>query len=245
MNKKMECILLHGWGVSNTVWQNFADQLKGFDKVSMPCLYEVANETEDNKLESAATILSKKINSNSIIVAWSIGGQVATQLASITNKVKAIVYIASPPCFINKDGWLNVMSKKNIEELQNRLSADTVRTLKYFSGLVAHGDVSVKNTNKILRNNLADEKYKTILSLWLKQMIETDQTKQFVDLTVPIQIILAENDSLINSNVESQIKELNVNVRSVVINNCGHAPFISKTEETIKIIDEFINAELN
>jgi pimeloyl-[acyl-carrier protein] methyl ester esterase len=244
MNKNMECVLLHGWGVTNTVWQSLADQLKGFNKISAPCLYEVASE-EDSTLESIAATLNKKINSNSMIIAWSIGGLIATELASMTDNVKAIVYIASPPCFVNKNGGTNAIDNRGIEDLQDRLSKNTVSTVKYFAGLIAHGDASLKHTNKILRNNLADEKHKETLMSWLKQMQAADQTEKFSQLTLPIQIILAENDSLINSNAESEIKQLNVNVRSAVINNCGHAPFISKAEETIKIIDEFINAELN
>jgi pimeloyl-ACP methyl ester carboxylesterase len=60
-----------------------------------------------------------------------------------------------------------------------------------------------------------------------------------------MQIILAENDSLINSKIEARIKQLNPYIVCEVINKSGHAPFISKQAETIKIINEFINAKFN
>ncbi len=245
MNKGLDCVLLHGWGTSNNVWQGFADQLKDFNNVSKPCLYEIASNTEDNKLESIAVALSEKINSDDVVIAWSIGGLVATHMAKLTNKIKAVIFIASTPCFINKKDWLNVIDKKNIDDLQSRLSNNPMNALEYFAGLIAYGDASIKRTNKMVRNNLAGEKYKAILSFWLTQMQQTDLRKEFTKLSIPALVILGENDSLINSKIENQIKRLNSNIELEVMHNCGHAPFISRPEETIKIINEFINAKFN
>lgn len=241
----MECVLLHGWGVSNTIWKDFAGQLNGFDNVSTPSLYEAASEAEDNKLESIAAVLGKKITSNSIVVAWSLGGLIAIYMAKATNKIKAIIFIASPPCFLNQKDWPNVIDAENIDDLQNSLLNNSEDALEYFAGLIAHGDVSIKETNKFIRRNLADKKHKAILSSWLKQMQQTDLRKEFAELNIPIQIILGEKDSLINIKLEDQIKQLNYSIRCNVVKNCGHAPFIDKQEETNKLINEFINTKFN
>lgn len=241
----MDCILLHGWGVSNTIWQEFGNQLTVFNNVSTPCLYEAARQTEDNELGSIASALNKKIKSDSVIVAWSIGGLVATHIAKLTDKVKGIVFIASPPCFVNKEGWLNVMDKKNIERLKKSLLNDAEGTFKYFSGLIAHGDVSARQTNKNIRNNLANKNNKEALETWLVQMQQTDQRKEWAKINLPMQMILGEKDSLINSKIQHQIKSLSSNIEIDVIKDCGHAPFISKQEDTTKIINEFINAKFD
>ena len=241
MDKNRECLLLHGWGTSNMIWQDFADHLKGFNRVSMPCLYQAANEAKDSKLESIAGVISEKIKTDCVVVAWSLGGLVATRLVNLTDKIRAMVFIASPPCFINKEGWSNVIDETSIDDLQNKLSNNTIKTLEYFAGLIAHGDISIIETNKLTRSNLADEKNKNILSSWLIQMQETDQRNDFAAINLPIQIILGENDSFINPEIENQLKQLNPGIESEVIKNCGHAPFISKQKETIKIINEFIN----
>ncbi len=245
MDKSLECVLLHGWGVSNNVWQSFADQLKGFNNVLMPCLYETACNTQDNKFESIAATLSEKMNSDSVVVAWSSGGLIATHMAKLTNKVKAIIFIASTPCFVNKKDWSYVIDKKSIEELKNKLSKNTENTLEYFAGLIAHGDISKKNTNNILRNSLANKKNKKILSVWLSQMQKIDQRKEFVELDIPALVILAENDALINFKIEKQARKLNSNMQYAAVKDCGHAPFVSKSEETAKIINEFVNAKFN
>jgi pimeloyl-[acyl-carrier protein] methyl ester esterase len=239
----MDCVLLHGWGVSKTVLQGLEEQLKIFNEITAPCLYEIADDTKDKSLESIAGRIEEKIKTDSIIIAWSLGGLVATYLASISNKIKAIIYIASPPCFINRNNWNNVIEQKAITDLQNNLDKNTESTLNYFAGLIAHGDISVKETNKFIRNNIADKKYKETLSSMLNEMQLIDLRKEFSKINIPVQIILGENDSLINSKIKSEVKKIKPNTQCAIINKCGHAPFISKQQETIKIIDEFINEQ--
>jgi len=241
----MACLLLHGWGVSNTLWQDFADRLTGFNQIAMPCLYKISEEAKDNQFESIAATLSEKLNSNSVVIAWSIGGLIAAHMAKLTDKVKAIIFIASTPCFVNKENWLNAIDKKNIEALKNNLRRDTNSTLEYFSGLIAHGDASVKQTNETIRNHLAENKNKAVLATWLDQMQKTDQRNKWAEIKLPLQMILGGNDSLINLKTEFQIKELNPNIEVQVIKNCGHAPFLSKQQDTIKIINNFIDAKFN
>jgi pimeloyl-[acyl-carrier protein] methyl ester esterase len=166
-------------------------------------------------------------------------------MATLTDKIKAIVFIASTPCFVNRAEWANVIDKENIEELKDNLLNNTENTLKYFSGLIANGDVSVKETNKIIYNNLANNNSKDVLAIWLVQMQQTDLRKEWAKINLPMKMILGERDSLINSKIERQIKTLNPSIEIEVIKNCGHAPFISKQEATIKIINAFINAKLN
>lgn len=242
---KLQSVLLHGWGVSNTVWNGFAESLCDFKTARATCLYETAINTKDYGFESMAAVLSNSIKTDTVLVAWSMGGLVATPLAKLTNKIKAIVFVASAPCFVNKKDWTNVIDMKGIDNLQTELSKNTKETLEYFSGLVAHGDSLAKETNKEIRNNLSDEKYKAILSSWLMQMKEVDQRIMISNLDLPVQVILGQNDSLINSKIESQLKLLNPGIDTCVINDCGHAPFISKRQQTANIINEFINAKFS
>jgi pimeloyl-[acyl-carrier protein] methyl ester esterase len=241
----MEGLLLHGWGVRNTVWKELTEQLGVFSKLSAPCLYEEAHKTKDNSFASMASVLNDSINSDTVVIAWSVGGLIGIPLAKLTNKIKAIIFIASTPCFVKKDGWNNVIEKENVDELQSKLSVNTKRTLDYFSGLIAHGDEKPKETNKIIRSNLATEKDNIILASWLEQMLETDQRFAFSKLEIPVEIIFGENDSLINSRIENDIKLLSPDIEIRVMEGCGHAPFISKQQATSKLINEFINAKFD
>lgn len=243
MIKQKDIVLLHGWGVTRNVWQGLSKGFSEYRNTYAPCLYQAALVGKDDSFESIAIELNKSIKADTIVVAWSIGGLVASHLAMLTSRVKAIVFIASAPCFINKKGWSYVIDNEGIKDLQNRLSRNSVSALVYFSGLIAYGDDSMKQTNKLMRNNLAKENETEILSSWLKQMQEVDQRNILSELKIPMKYVIGKNDSLINSKIISDINKLNENITSIVMDGCGHAPFISKQKEVIQIITELSNAK--
>jgi pimeloyl-ACP methyl ester esterase len=241
IKQKPDCVLLHGWGSSNTIWNGFAENLSGFATIATPCLYKIAGESIDNKFKSIATTLEETIENDCVVIAWSLGGLIATVLAGITDRVKVIVFIASAPCFVNKADWHNVLDSTSVNNLQKRLLKDPKATLEYFAGLIAHGDLNQKTFIRLIRENMAKENNSAILFDWLNELLEQDLRKQFAALTIPTQHILAEHDALVNMRIEKQIKQLQANTSCSIINNCGHAPFISYPEETSKLINEFVN----
>ncbi len=246
MNKeqKLSCVLLHGWGVNKSIWNGFVDSLHDFDRIDAICLYALAEEAKANGVDALASCLKEKIKSKTVIIAWSFGGLVATRLASRCDNIKAIVYIASAPCFINKLDWNNVLDKKSISNLQRDLSRDPEKTIEYFAGLIALGDKNVKNLIATIRPSIANEKYSATLFSWLSELLEQDQREEFAALDVPIQYVLAEHDALISPGIIKQLKQIHPKTECVIINNSGHAPFLGKLQETTNIINGFLNAQL-
>ena len=240
---KLDCMLLHGWGVTNTVWDRFAEDLNPIYHIVTPCLYSVASKTKDYSFESMAMQLNETITHDCVVVAWSMGGLLAMRLAALTDKIKAIIFIASPPCFVNKEGWKNTIDSKTIIDLQRKLLSNPVAALEYFGGLIAHGEVSAKNTIRTIRKHIANEKNSAILSCWLMELLKHDQRNKFVALNIPTQTILGEHDVLVRSQIEKQIKQLKPDAQCAVMKNCGHAPFVSQPEEIVKLINEFISAQ--
>tara|TARA_B100001996_G_scaffold135884_1_gene103452 strand:- start:214 stop:948 length:735 start_codon:yes stop_codon:yes gene_type:complete len=241
MVSTMDCILLHGWGVTNKVWRGFVKKLNGFDNILTPCLYDISKKSQDKGFISVASTLSKTIKKDSVVIAWSIGGLITLRLMPLTTKIKAAIFIASAPCFINKKEWPNVIQKNKLEELKNSLSENTKGALHHFSGLVAAGDASSSKINKHIRQNLANENQKEILSFWLTEMEVDDQRNQFMKMETPSNIILGQNDALIKPKIKNQMEALNPNTHCVVVENCGHAPFISKPTETYNLVKKFLN----
>ena len=44
--------------------------------------------------------------------------------------------------------------------------------------------------------------------------------------------------------IKNQIEALNINTHCVIIQNCGHAPFVSKPAETNNIVYQFLNERM-
>ena len=244
MVSTMDCILLHGWGVTNKVWQEFATKLNGFDNILTPCLYDISQKSKGQGFRSVTSTLSKIIKKDSVVVAWSIGGLIALRLLPLTTKIKGIIFIASAPCFINKKKWPNVIQKNKLDELKNRFSENTKGALNHFSGLVATGDAFSSKINEHIRQSLAKETQKEILSCWLREMEVDDQRNQFMKMKIPSNIILGQNDVLIKSKIKNQMEVLNTNTHCVIVENCGHAPFISKPTEINNLVHQFLNERI-
>ena len=244
MLSDMDCILLHGWGVTHRVWQGFVAKFNGFDNVLMPCLYDISKKSKDKGFGSIADTLSRIIKKDSVVIAWSIGGLIALRLMPLTKKIKAVIFIASTPCFLNKEEWPNAIQKNKLDELTKRFSEDTKSALNNFSGLVAAGDPAPLETNKYIRKNLAKETEKEILSCRLREMGADDQRKKFMEIEIPSNMILGRNDVLIKHKIQNQMKALNPNTQISIVENCGHAPFISKPTATYDLMHHFLNEKV-
>jgi len=238
---KLDCMLLHGWGVTNTIWEDFAEDLNLFVDIGTPCLYSVASNTKDYSFESMSMQLNETITHDCVVIAWSMGGLLAMRLAELTDSIKAIIFIASPPCFVNKEGWKDTIDSKSIIDLQRKLLSNPAAALEYFAALIAHGEVSAKKTIRTIRKHIANEKNSAILSCWLKELLNHDQRNKFAALNIPTQVILGEHDALVCSQIQKQIEQLKPDTHCAVMNNCGHAPFINQSEEVVKLINEFIS----
>lgn len=245
MNKhKLSCILLHGWGTNKSVWDSLIDRLKVFNHIDAICLYRIAEEVKANKVEDLAVHIKSKIENDTVIIAWSFGGLVATRIATLTNKIKGIVYIASSPCFINKSDWNNVLEKNSILNLQRNLLNDPKKTIDYFSKLIVQNKQDTKKLLAKIKLSVAHEKHSSILFTWLNELVEIDQRKEFSALRLPIQYLIAEQDVLISSNIAKQLKELQPQMICEIIKNGSHASFFDHPQEILNIIDRFISAQI-
>jgi len=242
--QKLNCLLLHGWGINKSIWDGMVDGLKGFDHIDAVCLYTIAEEAKANGIEALASCLKEKIKNNTVVIAWSFGGLIATRLASLTDKIKGIVYIASPPCFVNKSDWNYVLDKKSISDLQSNLIRDPKNTIEYFSGLIAHGDNDTKKMIATMRTNIANESQCSTLSNWLEELLEQDQRNELTALNIPTLHLLGQNDALIKGDLIIQLKQFYPKVECELLKNSCHAPFISQPQETINLINGFIIARL-
>lgn len=246
MNKeqKLNCLLLHGWGTNKSIWDSVVEKLNGFDEVDAVCLYALAEEAKADGVEALASCLKDKVDNNTVIIAWSFGGLIATRLASLSSKIKGVVYIASSPCFVNKPDWNHVLDEKSVSDLQSNLSRAPKKTIEYFAGLIAHGDNDVKKMITTIRLGIANEKHSSTLSFWLSELLEQDQRKELAGLNIPTQHLLGEHDALIGPEVINQLKQLRPKMEYEIIKNSCHAPFASQPHETMNLIDGFISARL-
>jgi pimeloyl-[acyl-carrier protein] methyl ester esterase len=241
-NESSELVLIHGWGFNHRVWKTFIPYLE--DRWKVKCIdlpgYGVAEniteseyEYEQGTIDQIVNSINPDISKNSIILAWSLGGIVALKLAQNRNDIKALMLLASSPCFLKKQDWQYGVEPDEFNQLVSQLSKDKIKTLQTFAGLVAMGEKHPRQTiNELNEYLVSDVPEQETLMSGLEILRDEDLRPKLVKLHCPIGMIFGENDILIKRSARSAIQALRPDIHTIEIPETGHAPFLSHPRET-------------
>ena len=230
MTSVLNTIYLHGWGFGNEVF----DLLKQQGDDVRPCLYSLATNGGYDAIVDAIT---DTITSDTVLVGWSMGGQIAIQVSLRTKNVKGLVLLASTPLLLNRPGWDVGIDDKAYRELCQTLKQDPSKTLGEVVALTAYGDSDYKNTVKQLQKYAADTADADVLALLLRELGLQDLREQLAELTIPVLMCAGENDALISPRLFDQPGYSHLQTR--LYRGCGHAPFVSRADEINREIERF------
>ncbi len=188
-------------------------------------------------MHSYAEYVSQRIDRDSILAGWSLGGMVALEVAKLNKHVKAAVLIASTPCFTKRDDWPHGVDRVLLENMHQELSTKPDRVMREFLGRVAMGDRSPKETIRILREQqMAHIPALQTLLDGLALLQNTDLRKTLGELSCPVIMLLGEEDRLIKTGSGAAAQHINPHVHIEYLPATGHAPFVSCPGETAQTI---------
>ncbi len=107
MKLQNKILLITGWGVGVEPLQSLKLHLEkmGFETQ----LINIFNVLDSNFQEQLDLV--SEVN---VVIGWSLGGQLATQLVNTfyeqTGQTKTLITLASNPCFVTNDNWQTAMS---------------------------------------------------------------------------------------------------------------------------------------
>ena len=230
-----DLVLIHGWGFDNRIWRNFILHLE--DQWRVTCIdlpgYGAREKLADADIDQIVSDVESDIPDNAVLFAWSLGGLIAIKLAHSRSDIKALVLIASSPCFLNKQDWQHGVEPADFDQLVSQLSEDKIKTLQTFAGLVTMGEEHPKQTiselNKQLVSDVPD--HETLMS-GLKILRDEDLRPALIMKSCPIGIIFGENDILVKRSTGEAIQASRPDIHTIEISATGHAPFLSRPQET-------------
>lgn len=191
-------------------------------------------------INNIAEELGRSMSSNSNIIAWSLGGLFAIQIAYLfPKKVDKLVLISSQPRWLMDDNWQGI-SQTHSDVFNQRARTDIKTLLNYFLSLVNYPNRS-HNCKNILKSNMSSVKEKTLIDL-LRIMFEADLRESYKSIQAPILHIVGELDAVIDQR-QCCFNVLNENSHSMVVNQAGHAGFLSHGETYQRIINDFLTYE--
>lgn len=227
-------VLLHGWGSDSRSWEPLRDTLNQHYHVWEVSLPGFASSAPTADLELWLEQLTGLLPERCILVGWSLGGMLATQLAArLPHRVMGLVTLASNLCFVAREGWPAGMSLVTFAEFLHGFENNPDVALKRFAGLMATGDLNAKPMLKTLRVLSAESLKGADPAEWLKGLrwLESmDNRAAFAQLRQPGLHLLAENDALVPAQAATLLQAVNPRQQVATLAEACHALHWSHTD---------------
>ena len=245
MNKP-PLVFIPGWGADRRSWAKIEALLQPYYECShCELLHRSLNvDTWPEELEKIAELIPER----SVVLAWSLGGMLATQLASrYPQLIKKLVLIATNPSFTVRDDWLDAMPIKTFEQFCAGFDAAPERTLRRFNALQAQGYEDTKYAVNMFSelSSIESVSYEHAGKL-LRFLKQIDNTQTLFELQQPVLNIFAEGDALVPISVVDEIERRSSIAGKKLLENvsvaqCGHAPHYSHAHDVFGFLKNFLD----
>lgn len=230
-------VLLHGWGASSRVWRPWLGWLRRDCNVVLVDLPGFGCSGY-RPLATAIEWLAAQLPEGAVLVGWSLGGQIATALATaFPRRWRGLVTIASNPRFVGAGDWPG-MVPATFAAFRAQLGSNPSATLKQFVGLQASGCEFQRRTQRQLRA-LQDTADSQALRDGLDMLEQGDWRAPLEDCQLPALHLLGERDVLVPAAVAGQLPAAQ---QCVVLPGAAHAPFVSHPEASWQALAAFLKA---
>lgn len=236
-----DLVLLHGWSMNSQIWQPLLPLLENHFTchcVDLPGHGLSPWQSNDADLSHLLVQLKTLLPMQAIWLGWSLGGQIALQMASqYPERVQRLIGIATTPKFVANGEWPDAMPTHTFSQFAAALESDQAETLKRFIALQAKGALHSQHALKALCDALAAAlPSSAALRAGLVWLETWDQRAMLSALTVPVSILLGQKDNLIPQPVAKALQHLKPALEVEIIVGAGHAPFLSHPESCANFI---------
>ena len=246
-------IMLHGWGMSSSIWISILPALTSHfyvTVVDLPGLGRSKSADTIMALEKVASSIVSELENSAAEpltqpaywLGWSLGGMVAMQIASqYPEKVQALMTVASNPCFVQKEGWGHGMNPVMYRQFKAAIESSPQKTLSRFAMLQIQGGEAAKPILKQIKAVLADSQPTQLLATL--GLLENDLRETLSKLNCPVLHMYGSEDHLVPNSTISAIEALTTaQQQTVCFQGAGHLPFLSSPEAFVQAILLFVGS---
>ena len=232
---EIDLVLLHGWGLNAEVWHCISAELSSQFRLHLVDLpgYGRSQGFGALTLPEMAEIVLAQAPEQAIFLGWSLGGLVASQIAlTHPERVRALVTVASSPCFTAQEDWPGIKSEV-LAGFQQQLSEDFKHTVERFLALQTLGTPTARQDARALKAVVLEQPMPDVgvLNGGLEILKTADLREQLTTLQMPLLRLYGYLDGLVPRKVAALLDERYPQSESVIFPKAAHAPFISHPED--------------
>jgi pimeloyl-[acyl-carrier protein] methyl ester esterase len=260
--KGIPVIFIHGWGVNSAVWHPIIQQLaKEIEIITIDLPGFGLNLNESLSPYTLTKVVDKIqacFQEPAIIVGWSLGGLVATDLTlRYPDKVLGLVNVASSPCFLAKaetnnndddlhEAWPGIQPDV-LKMFHQQLTQNTKKTIEGFLKIQAMGSPHVRQDIKTVRDLVMQHELPNVETLdeSLALLETVDLRNQLNKIEVPTLRLYGKLDGLVPKAAIPLVSALMPSSDYHVFDKASHAPFISHTLEFNDVLLQWIKSNVS
>ena len=238
-------LLINGWSANADFWDEFSKDL------SAQFTVQIINIDQTKSLDEWFELVDQNISSNTLLMGWSLGGNLAIKYASVSQKeFLGLITLQTNPCFIAQNQWDNALAVAEFLALYDLVKkGDKKALVRRFTHLLVNGSAQHKNDRKQLKECYSEVVIKEsgILLSGLDLLRELDVRDALIRVSLPCLHILGKEDALIPAGVEADINALMFNRGSAcqnhqvkVLPEMAHLPCWAHRPEILMNIKEFV-----
>ena len=239
-------VLIHGWAMHSGIWRRFAQNLAKNYKVTLLDLpgHGLSPPVSPFNLQTVTDVLAEAVPEEACCwLGWSLGAEIAIEIARrFPGKANGLILLAGTPCFIKKDTWPGVDAQtlaKFGENLRRNSRAALLEFLSLQVRGIEHPDIVLQELQPAIFNSPAPTP--ETLQEGLIVLEKTDLRPAFARLTIPVEVILGELDTLVPARIGDKLIELLPRADIAFIGRAGHVPFLSHEEAVLTVIRQFMD----
>jgi pimeloyl-[acyl-carrier protein] methyl ester esterase len=229
-------VLLHGWGMNLRVFDELRAALAQHHRVTaidLPGHGRSAWSTQASPQQQLAQ-LSAMLPQGATLVGWSLGGQLALQLAADrTLCVRRVVLIASSPRFVCAEDWPHGLPAATLRQFAAQLERDAGQTIADFLELQVRGSQGADAVRAMLQGALQRHgaAQAEALSAGLALLEHNDLRGLARGLDLPVLLIAGQYDRVTPPQASEALAQRLPQGKLLQIRRAGHAPFLSHAEQ--------------
>ncbi len=239
-----DLVLLHGWAMHSGIWGSVRDPLSRQFRLHMIDLpgHGLSSACEPGTLDQLVEIIAEILPERCMIGGWSLGGQIAMELAlREPERVQKLALISTTPCFAKRDNWEWGMEHKLLQLFLENLKLNYATTINRFLTLQMSGDRDASKILSQLRKHFFQraEPDSHALHTGLKILQQSDLRDHITAIQQPVLILHGENDVITHPAAADWMHQQLPRSQRVMFPHCGHAPFLSYPGQFVTCLNEF------